>query len=497
MGPMTTRRRTLLAGLVAAVIVIGVTIGVVASGRSHSASPPVTSSTTAPSHTGGGSHARRVLPPLDLALPGPTPVFTVGRSFSPPGTIDSGCESDVTSQLATWLYSLPQGTPGTPTIVRFASHGCYLVNGSLFLRDFRYFVFDGDGAQFRETDVSGATGKVIAGSRRPAYCGYDGWTDVTHTDFLARSDTVTIMFFMEGGCDVTFADMKFEGPNRGPGGGKAEQDTFVTFAGTQFGLVDDVAMTGPYGDYVDAQALHEVPGPQESRYEATNITVTNGAFSGAGRQGIGIILASRIAIEHDTFYSAAATMFDIEWDSTGGFQDDIDISHDVIVGMRYAFLVSAQTGATMKRFTFSDNTMSDGAEMRIFMKPAVGSSEVLISGNVATAPPLWPGRASVNVFDVAGVVVEDNTTPVGLWKRGQYSGGPFARTDGGFVSDNKLDGVTILGLKGGSLVVQQGGTGCSNSTPAGTSLDGACPGRAPVISPPVAPLAPRPLPLGA
>src|ERR1700689_4304157 len=62
----------------------------------------------------------------------------VGAGYLTPSSINTTCQQDGTVGLVRWLYSLPQGTPTAPTVVQFRPNGCYEMNGSMFLRDFRY-----------------------------------------------------------------------------------------------------------------------------------------------------------------------------------------------------------------------------------------------------------------------------------------------------------------------------------------------------------------------
>jgi hypothetical protein len=67
--------------------------------------------------------------------------------YQVPTSIADNCSTDVTSALQSWLESLPNGedaaeygtsvTP-SPIVVEFASDGCYLINGSLWLQGWRF-----------------------------------------------------------------------------------------------------------------------------------------------------------------------------------------------------------------------------------------------------------------------------------------------------------------------------------------------------------------------
>ncbi|MFZ0664296.1 MAG: hypothetical protein WAM97_00970 [Acidimicrobiales bacterium] len=326
-----------------------------------------------------------------------------------PGTINHACSTDDTVPLGMWLYSLPQGSPGKQTTVNFGS-GCYLVSGTLLLRDFRYFVFEG-GKFEQRTPVDGEFSPV--GPDRPAYCGSDAYTS-------SRSVTLTLeklvlMFLMEGGCYLTFKDMSFTGDNRAGGVYKSEQDTFLTFAGSQYALVDQVRMRNPFGDYVDAQSLHEVPGGLAYKYPATNVTVEDSTFRGSGRQAIGIILANHISVEHNRILSAWETVFDVESDVIGGYQTDIRIDDNTVVGEHYDYLLSAQTGAQVDRLQFDGNHMIDGAQMRIVVVDHLPGDDVEINDNsasaVSTASDGRQPAIRIQGITASGIEIENDTAP--------------------------------------------------------------------------------------
>jgi hypothetical protein len=370
-----------------------------------------------------------------------TTTTTATTVTTPPASINATCATDVTIPLAKWLYSLPSGMPTAPRVVNFGT-GCYLVNGSLFLRGFRYFTFEG--GTFKQTTplVGESYPPLING---PAYCGRNNvFTQASGTDFLSYTkDPVVIPFFFEGGCDITVSGMHFVGPDTtGTGGGEAEQDTFLTFAGTQTAFVDDVTIRGPFGDCLDAQALHEAPGPVEGSYEATNITLTDSRCSDAGRDDIGIVLASRIDIVHDRFSSAADSVFDVEFDATGGVQADIDIADNVIVGQHYAYLLSAQTGAAVERLQFSGNAMIDGAQMRVVIADGLPGDNVRVDYNRASgvstaAGETWPAVRIVGI-DGDTVAVDHNTVPLNR-------AGLAVVPSGGIVCDQDCPIIHIVG----------------------------------------------------
>jgi Right handed beta helix region len=401
---MSKRGKALLVAATVVVVAAAIVVPIEVATRNVASRPVVTPTVVTPSRPSAPSEQK----------------FS---GYTPPVTVNDTCSSDDTEALTSWLYSLPVGSPAKPTIVHFRKGACYQVNGELYLRGFRSLFVDGEGATFKQAapptcPVKGNRcanrAKVSETSVRDnpttaPYCGSDAYMNDGRSEDSAN-DT---MWDFEGGCDITFEDLKIEGTNTGAGRAR-ETDSFISFAGTQRALVDDVTETDPYGDYVDCSGLHEAG--IGASFPCTDLTVEHSTFSGAGRVGFGLIVCERVAIEDNTISSAAATVFDIEIDSLGGLQTDIDIDHNTIVGQRYAYLLSAQTGGKIERLRFSDNKMTDKAQMRVVIKDRLSGSDVQVSGNTWSAASsasggTWP---AVRITGIEGdtVAVDHNSGPL-------------------------------------------------------------------------------------
>jgi hypothetical protein len=328
---------------------------------------------------------------------------------SPPASINQTCASDDTKALAKWLYSLPR----TGEVVDL-SGGCFLVNGSMFLRDFRNFTLE-NGTIKETAALVGDTFDTLPNGA--AYCGNRGFTKASDTDFLADPGTEPIVepVVFEGGCHITVKDMTFRGPNKGTAGGPTEQDTFISFDGTQYAEVTDTKMSDPYGDCVDAQSLHEASGGVGYEYPATNVTVTDSTCSGTGRQGLSIILANHVTFSDDTLSGVPDAVFDVEVDAVGGYQDDLDILHNTINDTHSAAVLSAQTGSAIDRLQFSNNTIT--GEMTVLIHPALASENIRIDSNTATeesssANFSRPGVWIWGPVDAKTTEIDDNAFPL-------------------------------------------------------------------------------------
>jgi len=350
--------------------------------------------------------------------------------------------------------------------VQFQHDGCYLVNSSIELRNWRDYTFDGNGATLEQRNVYAVTyqytdnspapngtarcstpgtavttgfqaqgiwGPCIVtpypGGRAPVYCGSNttfGLSPNKPSLFVSDDDSLGIMLWVEGGCDLTFHDLHLVG-SYGTGtdsdaATKPEQDSLVQFNGTQRVLWTGNTETNPWGDWMTLFSVHETPqtgaGVDAVNYPSTDITITDNNFAGTtGRQGISPVLTSRVDIGKNFFANAGATMFDLEWDGSGGCECDVNI-HDNIITGTYVFLIAAYTGTIVRDFAFTNNAFS---KMRIVMQPpstpqpqSDGTTdlphEMTITGNTATQPPDW-GRPDIWTFNTSHVLIADNTTP--------------------------------------------------------------------------------------
>jgi hypothetical protein len=249
-------------------------------------------------------------------------------------------------------------------------------------------------------------------------------------------------------------------------------------------------MHGPYGDYIDVQGLHEAP-DGGGAYPGEDVKIENSGFWGSGRDGIAVVLAQRVTVEHNTFYSAVDTIFDLEFDSftAAGLQSDIYIAHNAIVGQHYAFSLAAITAARLQRIAFVDNSLRRGAQLRIDIAPAQLSHDIVILGNTVSEAATWPGRPTISVHDATETLIERNTVPMFWWKPGEQFGGPFAQIASGTIERNVFVPETMERQTGG-ILVNEGGVACSNKTSRGRLLDRIC-STQPTVTMPLLAVPPR------
>ncbi len=332
----------------------------------------------------------------------------------PTTTIPADCSADVGDMdynspngnglLENWLNTLPVGTAANPVVVRFVHNGCYRVNGGIYVRNFRHYVFDGNGATFEQVIVPPSGHPLLknANPSAPVYCAKPG-TSYGHDN--TYDSTYPIIWWFEGGCNLTIENMTIVGPNSsGGGGGSNQQDSGVQLNGVQRAVVTNMRIRNVDGDFVTVSGLHEGVGGGGGE-PATDVTIANNTFNRSGRQGVTTEYVNRVLVTNNVLANVPATVFDIESDVTGGHSDNIDIDNNTVTDHSYAYLVAAYTGSTIDNFAFTNNHLNNGGQMRTVID-ANGLNNATITGNVAT------GVNSAQAFGMPAVAFNDGSSPV-------------------------------------------------------------------------------------
>ncbi len=299
------------------------------------------------------------------------------------------------------------------------------MDGGLYLRNFRHYIFDGNGATFLQKSAPAPLSFSGEAPRAAIYCS----SSTQYNEGFQYYPPIT--WWLEGGCDITIENMVIHGanPRAGAPGGTNDPDSAIQLSGVEGALVTNVTVHDVYGDFVTVSGLHEGPGGGGGQ-PSTDVTVTNNQFNGAGRQGVSTEYVNRVLIANNTLKNVAATVFDTESDIDGGNSDNIDITNNNVQNgnQTYAALLSAQSGANIDNFAFTNNDMSSGAEMRVIMSADIGNDvtfdNVTISGNVATGVDTGQGCLQPAVQFNPGslgtesnILVANNTIPSSPWNK--------------------------------------------------------------------------------
>jgi hypothetical protein len=183
-------------------------------------------------------------------------------------------------------------------------------------------------------------------------------------------------------------------------------------------------------------------------------------------------------ITDNSFTGVAATDIDLEADLPGGCACNVDVSHNTFVGPE-PYLVAGITGLSIQHFSFTNNVLTGGAQMKIQLAPDEPSSDIVISGNSGTTASSWPWPAIGIAYSVQGdsaapvdgVQVAENSFPAPL------NGEPFVLA-GSQASNVEVSANVIVGGGQSTSLVNDGSPSnqaCGNTAGPGTaSFDGAC-----------------------
>jgi hypothetical protein len=213
---------------------------------------------------------------LALALTAVSPASAATRSpvHRVPHDIANDCSRDVTAELTTWIASVPDGST-----LLFAKRACYRIDETLQVTNRQGLRFEGNGATFR-ADTDGDQGR-------------------RHLVFL-------------GGGGIVVDDLTIRGANHAASATNApyvadkESQHAFSFQGVNGATLDHVRALGVYGDFV------YIGVGKDGQTWSNDVKVTNSVFIGSGRQGISVIAAQNVVIDHNTIEGVARSMFDIE-----------------------------------------------------------------------------------------------------------------------------------------------------------------------------------------
>ena len=204
-------------------------------------------------------------------------------SFDVPTHIASACKSgDSTTALEAFLESVPANS----TVV-FPRGGCFVINGTLLLRDKTGLTIDGNSSRLEQT-VSPATDAPVV----------ELWHDTN----------LTIQ-----GLRITGA---YNGSN---GGGGSEGDYGIQFEADSGVTLTNDAVSNVQGDFLYLSPPYDIP---TSDALSTGITITNSTFTNAGYHGLTVESVgcptlspcNGLTVSHDTFQGMGVDAMDFEYD---------------------------------------------------------------------------------------------------------------------------------------------------------------------------------------
>lgn len=251
-----------------------------------------------------------------------------------PSEIDSTGDTDVCSandnRLEAWLSTIPNGS-----IIRAPEGSRYRCDYGIELFGRWNLVFSGRTTLFTDYDASRDS-------------------DSNRRQFRNLS-------FDRGG-NITIRGWNIEGPRRvGDSTYIAVKETQhgIEFNGTNGVVLDSVSIKNVYGDLVCLCFSSTRWGEGLHTSEPTrHVTITNGTFSNAGRQGFGITGLFDAKISGNTFSEIQRSLFDFEPGSRWDWVQDVEVFQNRVVGRIGNYFVAGHgQGMWMQNITIRDNDL--------------------------------------------------------------------------------------------------------------------------------------------
>ena len=286
-----------------------------------------------------------------------------------PGWIDYTGTTDVTKALQNFVNQVPNGR-----LLLFHKNGRYRVEGTIFVTD-KTLTFEGQNAT------------IFATSRGS----------------LERSQ-----WWISGGGGIVFRHLTVRGANPDAGLGddaynpKYEKQHGFRIEGVQGIELDHVTVTDVYGDFVYiARDLSWIP--------STDVWIHDSTFRRNGRQGISVIAAQNVVIEHNTFSDTRRGTIDLEPNGPNQSDSDIFVLNNSVGSGRLMF-VAAHGKGPVDDVVISGNQLHKHT-MTIDDLPPKGQrrSNWIVTDNTSDTTAHY---RPIRFIDTDGILVTGNTQPV-------------------------------------------------------------------------------------
>jgi hypothetical protein len=292
-----------------------------------------------------------------------TRTWTVSESgdvYTVPSSVPSGCSTDATSQILSWIASVPNGST-----LQFDANACYRVEGTLEIRN-RTLTFDGNGSTFKS--LNDPT------SHRAIWRAWDS--------------------------NATFRDMKIIGSYAN--GGVHDYDLQwahgIDLRGTD-AVIENVTMSALSGDcvYFGLGA------------DRSSGAVRDSSCRGVGRNGVSVVAGNDILVERVTTDQIGFIAFDVEPNTGSGFGSSRVVFDSNTIGSYYLYAWAVIGNAPIADQEFTNNRVV-GKGLRIAaLYPTYRPQRLTVTGNASDTNQSSP---AMDFNGVDGLTVRGNTVPL-------------------------------------------------------------------------------------
>jgi Periplasmic copper-binding protein (NosD) len=247
------------------------------------------------------------------------------RVVTVPKRIPSNGSHDVTAALSRFIESVPNNT-----IIRFAKHGRYRLDGTLEVRDRKGLWFYGRGST------------VFARDRGDMFR--------RHLRFI-------------GGGNLVIRNLTVKGAN--PNAGMADEawdpnhefQHGITLNGVQVALLDHVQVYDVYGDFVYVGPSN----PSQGVFiPSRHVTITNSRFERNGRMGIAVDSAEDVLIEDNYMGDCRRSWVDVEPTAASWEVHRLTIRNNAVGPHRLNFFANAGQGDNIGDVVIANNHTKPG-----------------------------------------------------------------------------------------------------------------------------------------
>lgn len=307
---------------------------------------------------GGGEPPPGEDPPPDGPPPDDPPPDD--GAFTVPASVPSGCSSDATRQILSWIASVPDGST-----VRFDADACYRIEGTLELRN-RNLTIDGNGSTFRSLNAPD--------DQRALWRAWDS--------------------------SISFRDMTIDGSYAD--GGVHDVDLqhahAIDLRGTD-GVVENVSMSDLAGDcvYFGLGA------------DRSSGAVRDSSCRRVGRNAVSVTAGDDIRVERMTTDRIGFIAFDVEPNSGPGWGSSRVTFDSNTIGSYYLYAWAVIGGAPISDQSFTNNRVT-GRGLRIAaLYPDHRPQRLTVTGNTSDTKQ---SPAAMDFYGVDGLTVKNNTVPM-------------------------------------------------------------------------------------
>ena len=238
-------------------------------------------------------------------------------------SIAKDCSVDVTTELLSWIGSVPDGAT-----MSFPKGGCYRVDGQLQIEGRADLRFEGNGATFRA---------MTPGGKARHHWLFIGGRNITLRDIVIR-----------GGNPRGGTDNGCYNPER-------EFQHGVALQGVQGAVLENLQIYDTHGDSIYVGKNEKQP--------TRDVVIRGGRFERTGRQGIGIVAADGLLIENNYVNGVCMSVFDLE-PHPDTYLRDITITNNTVGEYRHLFIPKTGASVEASNIVVSNNRVLGTAGMR-------------------------------------------------------------------------------------------------------------------------------------